>query len=485
MGMTSSTDTAIGEETVAISVSTMDSRLNESITGTPTITPAAALTSTFANSSDPYSAYRNLRNLSYTGECLGQWNSYWAASSSIDLIESHIISSFTSTVLYTEYTLEFRTSGTSTETVYNGVFAQTTLTTVGSGWFDLEWLVSTYSTLTTDWTGINLIAPTITTPACDPPKVPACQSSWEAWLSHHTSAGPTLPVDCHLYTSGTASSCRSLLPDEYKSGMEEYSSKLDLYMLTVLQEPKCEQATITGSLCSEAISKYAWNRMGAGEELDGGNYMASTTGNKTITTVVHEWPATETIVPGCTIGCYTCRINGGTVQLIYWPPMSSTWIDGLYSAITGNGTATSTFVTLGTTLTSPTVYVSFDSLYAHDMCSTFDKTYYNEIVAITDPATLSSIWGWNHINLVGKSASFNFTDLYVSPVPDDIYQSQPRCAVSLWHTARNGEHPPGWACARDFPYQPILAIPAEVRDIDPSWARCKGSLNGVYDPPSK
>jgi hypothetical protein len=378
------------------------------------------------------------------------------------------------------------TSWTTTETISNGVFAQSTLTTVRGRSVARSWPISTWTTVTTARHErlVHLDAPTITTPSCDPPRVPACQSSWEAWLAPNASSWPTKPASCQLTKSGTTSSCLPMLPGEYESSMDAYTSDMSLYRVTGLQ-PKCKEAVITGSYCSEAISGFARSMMGWGEELAGGVVVESTMGNRTITTNVQEWPATSTILPGCTIGCHTCRINGGTVQLIYWPPMSSTWIEGLYSAITGNGTATSTFVTLGTTLTSPTVYVSFDSLYAQDMCSTFSKTFYNEIVAITDTATLSSIWGWNHIDGVGKSASFNFTDLYMSPVLDNIYQSQPRCAVSLWHIARDGKHPPGWACARDLPYEPILAIPDEVRQLDPSWARCDGSVNGAYDPPSK
>ena len=77
----------------------------------------------------------------------------------------------------------------------------------------------------------------------------------------------------------------------------------------------------------------------------------------------------------------------------------------------GNSNETFTVVTLGTTLTSPTVYVSFDSLYARDSCSVFDKTYSNEVVAITNTANLSSLYGWGRYNGLGWTASFNFTDL--------------------------------------------------------------------------
>jgi hypothetical protein len=40
-----------------------------------------------------------------------------------------------------------------------------------------------------------------------------------------------------------------------------------------------------------------------------------------------------------------------------------------------------------------------------------------------------------------------------------------------------------WTCPRTAPYEPILAIPMEVRNLDPGWADCVGGIYGVYDPP--
>lgn len=131
----------------------------------------------------------------------------------------------------------------------------------------------------------------------------------------------------------------------------------------------------------------------------------------TITSNVLLWDPSSSFAPGCTLGCQSCQIDGGTLQLIYWPPASSTWIDGYYSAISGNSNETVTIVTLGTTFTSPTVYVSFDSLYARDSCSAFGRTYSNQIVAITKTANLSSLYDWGRYNGLGRTASFNFTDL--------------------------------------------------------------------------
>jgi hypothetical protein len=130
-----------------------------------------------------------------------------------------------------------------------------------------------------------------------------------------------------------------------------------------------------------------------------------------ITSNVLFWDPSSSFAPGCTLGCQSCQINGGTVQLIYWPPASSTWINGSYSAISGNSSEMVTIATLGTTFTSPTVYVSFDSLYARDSCSAFGRTYSNQIVAITETASLSSLYGWGRYNGLGWTASFNFTDL--------------------------------------------------------------------------
>lgn len=86
------------------------------------------------------------------------------------------------------------------------------------------------------------------------------------------------------------------------------------------------------------------------------------------------------------------------------------------------------------------------------------------------------------------SASFNFTDLYHDPTPDEIYESQPRCWASE-REARRGRHrplPSDYAgCAHTEPYKPILVIPMEVRELDIEWAGCKGGIEGVYDPPCK
>ncbi|KAK5134191.1 hypothetical protein LTR08_006851 [Meristemomyces frigidus] len=104
---------------------------------------------------------------------------------------------------------------------------------------------------------------------------------------------------------------------------------------------------------------------------------------------------------------------------------------------------------------------------------------------MTDLKHLSSLWGYGHYNGLESTASFNFTDLVVKPVPNSIYNQQPRCAQSsawLFCNICDATYSDDF-CTRTLPYMPIIAIPMEVRELDPAWAFCTGGLRGAYDPP--
>jgi hypothetical protein len=134
------------------------------------------------------------------------------------------------------------------------------------------------------------------------------------------------------------------------------------------------------------------------------------------------------------------------------------------------------------------VYISFDKLWAKDSCSHIGGTFTNTIVAITKTGDMSSLYGYVNRHTAQMSASFNFTDLYQTPTPDEVYESQPRCWRSSM-AAKGGRYRPMPAnytgCARTEPYEPIIKIPMEVRDLDSAWADCNGGIEGVYDPPSE
>ena len=101
---------------------------------------------------------------------------------------------------------------------------------------------------------------------------------------------------------------------------------------------------------------------------------------------------------------------------------------------------------------------------------------------------MSSLYGYVNRETQQMSASFNFTDLYHDPTPDEIYERQPRCWRSSM-AAKGGRYRPMPAnytgCARTEPYEPIIKIPMEVRALDSEWAECNGGIEGVYDPPSE
>lgn len=287
---------------------------------------------------------------------------------------------------------------------------------------------------------------TITPPPCVLPSlVPECQTSWEIYgkaraLSYGYPSYDPYP-DC-AYNDTVTGSCAS--------AWATYQSSDSAYWHAFDASPTCTQASITGSICSAMISSYLSVSAVYAAPDDG-----------------RIGDPSQVVAPGCTVGCQTCRINGGTVQLIYWSPRTINPSNNR----TSNATSLVTAVGLGTTFTSPTVYISFDSLYASNSCGTFGQKYSNTIIPV-DPADLSSIWGYQRYNALGWTTSFNFTDLYVTPVPNSIYQSQPRCAKSwfdLWPT-----YPANWSCPRTLPYLPILEVPKEVLNIDPAWSSCKG-----------
>lgn len=368
--------------------------------------------------------------LSFTsGDCWRQWSAYWAANTSAEDAWTAVSTDATKTYTVTEFSYSYTSSivsGTTTVTVYNGAHPQDTYTTVTQLSASYTQTSKATETRTTtfvrdeltriDYFGNGtLVAPTCTLPSY----VPECQEQWEDWIYHkYEPRDHPKPVGCssNVYSDVQAPSCSAPVAS-WNSAEDKAIS------LAIRDPPSCTQASVTGAPCSTLYDAFQSNANYYGHNEDGrvGGGMnwttyTTTTGTQTediatITTNVFFWDPSSTFAPGCSLGCQSCQVNGGTVQLIYWPPESSTWINGNYSAITANATGPVTIETLGTTLTSPTVYVSFDSLYARDSCSFFGKTHYDQIVAITNTANLSSIHGWGRYNGLGMSASFNFTDL--------------------------------------------------------------------------
>lgn len=147
--------------------------------------------------------------------------------------------------------------------------------------------------------------------------------------------------------------------------------------------------------------------------------------------------------------------------------------------------------TLGTTLTSPTNYISFSMVSASNLCGYVGGNYSSTIVAIPTTKTLSSKWAVPlpydaHLfqmitQIQSGTSSFDYDDLQV-PVVQEVYDHQVWCAsysVSMWAKGRLNA-----TCPRTRAYEPILVVPSEVLySIDTSWTSCSLDLRGLYDPP--
>ncbi|KAI6909639.1 hypothetical protein KC318_g3076 [Hortaea werneckii] len=291
---------------------------------------------------------------------------------------------------------------------------------------------------------------TITSPACVLPSVvPQCQSRWDSWIAAGAAQG----------------------------------------------KPLCQAAEVDSAQCSTIISaRYDGYRNFGPTGIDGWVTNASST----------WWPATQSFAPGCSLGCQTCAITGDTVQVYYWPPTTATAVEnGTLTASAShalsngaaNATGPVTAIVGDATLTSPTIYISYRSLYASNSCHQVGQRYSNTIIPLAKNDDLKSL-AYHQLDdmparpgLSGSPSSweyeelpFNLTDL-TEPVPLSIYMQLPRCQLSLSAYTKAGFDAGDFTCSEYGAYKPLIAIPTEVRDLDPAWASCTAWYGGAYDPP--
>ena len=446
MNDTSSVSGSSRSQTVSPSLTSSKTNILKGISRSPSLFSNATSTAIVSpipsmqfNSSSQYvSAVTSVRNSSFTygfngngsvESCWNQWQSYWSFYDlrSASIYGSPPISTSTSTVTETwTYTYTFDDpSGIITETDVG-------IETDDADGFIISTLTSTYFTttytLSGNWettttstdSGIDIedktswvfsSAPTdLITPGCTlPTYVPQCQSQWESYKSVQA-ASPYA-----FYPFGAP-------------------------------HPACSQATTQPGQCASLQSQYiaTWS-YGEATALNQGGDIITIGNDETSVTLVNGtsttyersswWPTHSTLFPGCTVGCMSCAITGGKVQLIYWPEGTSmtpnisvtSQPSHPVSAIPKDITPSldQSFVQsvvriatgFGTTFTSPTVYISYAKIYASDSCSGIGSTYYNTIVPVTHSADISSIWAsYVDDDIVGPStAFFNYTDLN-SPV---------------------------------------------------------------------
>lgn len=247
--------------------------------------------------------------------------------------------------------------------------------------------------------------------------------------------------------------------------------------------PICSQASITGSICTSLKDAYVLghNYNLAPNLPEPASFSSGYYSNVAPWFTGWTWPATQAFAPGCTLDCGRCAVTGGTIQLLYFPP-------GLTPhAATEPVVAT----TLGTVLTSPTYYISFESLYASDACKGVGSTLTSMILPIPTSEPLSTLFAttmpcdahrennaWLGLIDIG-TASLNVTDLMHDSVPYSIYTSQPYCASQI---AASGCNPD--SCPTTLPYRPLIVLSSQLLNtLNPAWATCSLDLRGLYDPP--
>ncbi|KAI7201069.1 hypothetical protein KC316_g1260 [Hortaea werneckii] len=211
--------------------------------------------------------------------------------------------------------------------------------------------------------------------------------------------------------------------------------------------------------------------------------------------------------------CKKCTISGGTVQLLYFPvsrtsasPSGPRTGSGRMAAATNAGwnrtTPTTTLgptalVTKGsegpetavyenTTLTSPSVYISFHTAYANNECgSQVGQRYPGAILALdqTDLSSVFGLYGTVYSTISDplfpvavttpylRAGPFDLADLNW-PIPPEVYRNQLRFVMGR----------DTFSVVFDD-YSPILAVPPQIRDMDPAWADCELDWEGLYDPP--
>ncbi|KAK3620878.1 hypothetical protein LTR56_022727 [Elasticomyces elasticus] len=164
--------------------------------------------------------------------------------------------------------------------------------------------------------------------------------------------------------------------------------------------------------------------------------------------------------------CGQCTMNGGTVELLYWTDQAT------IQAVNAESKSLRSAVLNGTTLYSPSVYISFQTAFATNSCGRVGRNHTGTILAMR-PQDLSTQVHWGGKVLQSGAndyATINYADLYGLP-PVDVYESQPSCIMF------------GCATIYTTSYFPTIVIPPQMRSLDSAWQDCAVGLEGLYDPP--
>ncbi|KAK4895693.1 hypothetical protein LTR27_006174 [Elasticomyces elasticus] len=202
-------------------------------------------------------------------------------------------------------------------------------------------------------------------------------------------------------------------------------------------------------------------------------------------------------------GCGLCTIFGQGVELVYFPTSVSRDVCGstLPASLTHYGSGAVITAYAGTeygrnasstvqgsqtailgrnTFTSGTAYISIATVWAENRCSsTIGTPVSNAILVMPSESVLSLRYSQNHFQyFMSTDTQTGYPVSYAdfnSPVPFSAWIGQARCE-GPWDT---------WYCGVVYEndFRPQLAIPPEIRQLNPEWEGCQMWYGGLYDPP--
>ena len=222
---------------------------------------------------------------------------------------------------------------------------------------------------------------------------------------------------------------------------------------------------LTQTLLSEPLYTLSDGYPRASTTITVKTYEETFEGTNTITVLSDSFSVSQPDCSGLTLGCGDCTIFGNAVQLVYWPVNTASGNPN--STITPTITGPILAIANGSTYTSPTVYLSYQSVYAANSCGLVGKNYSGAILSLS-PNAVSSIRGYHGIEGVRL---INYAD-YNTPIAPSAWLGQGRCI-----------NPVNCLPIVDDEFRPILVVPEQVRALDHAWATCLLDFQGSYDPP--
>nr|POE72747.1 hypothetical protein CFP56_30686 [Quercus suber] len=203
-------------------------------------------------------------------------------------------------------------------------------------------------------------------------------------------------------------------------------------------------------------------------------------------------------------GCGECTMFGDGVELVYFPvpatvsrdmcasePTASLTHYGSNAVIdvhagpsySGKAPASDgqeTAIVGSHTFTSGTAYISISRVYAVDRCSsTKGSPVHDVILAMPSESVLSLRYSQIHFQyFMSTDTQTGYPVSYADfnqPIPWSAWNGQAICTNSYG----------GYLCdvIYDNNYRPQLAIPPEIRELNPAFSSCQLWYGGLYDPP--